>query len=142
MQDDKDDGASWMIEQGIADGGMPYPEIPGIEEALATIPESGDAETTDRRSSGQTNASEASALQEMLVATMNPAATNAWVEQALAEFERALAFNPEDYEVRAALARPKPRKKTRPSRRAVEKRLAAKRRRADVKKDRGPVRDG
>jgi ribosome-associated protein len=44
--------------------------------------------------------------------------------------------------LRAALARPKPRKKTRPSRRAVEKRLAAKRRRADVKKDRGPVRDG
>ncbi len=43
--------------------------------------------------------------------------------------------------VRAALVKPKPRKKTRPSRRAVEKRLAAKRRRADIKKDRGPVTD-
>ena len=44
--------------------------------------------------------------------------------------------------VRAALVKPKPRKKTRPTRRAVEKRLADKRRRADIKKDRGPVRDG
>ena len=44
--------------------------------------------------------------------------------------------------VRSALARPTARKKTRPSRRAVEKRLADKRRRGDIKKDRGPVRDG
>lgn len=43
--------------------------------------------------------------------------------------------------VRAALVRPKARKKTRPSRRAVEQRLADKRRRADIKKDRGPVGD-
>ncbi len=43
--------------------------------------------------------------------------------------------------VQAALVEPKPRKKTRPSRRAVEKRLSEKRRRADIKKDRGPVRD-
>ncbi len=40
-----------------------------------------------------------------------------------------------------ALVEPKPRKKTRPSRRSVEKRLAEKRHRADIKKDRGPVRD-
>ena len=43
--------------------------------------------------------------------------------------------------VRAALVTPKPRKQTRPSRRAVEKRLTDKRRRAGIKKDRGPVRD-
>jgi ribosome-associated protein len=43
--------------------------------------------------------------------------------------------------LRTALLKPKARKKTRPSRRAVEKRLANKRRRADIKKDRGPVRD-
>ena len=40
-----------------------------------------------------------------------------------------------------ALIEPKPRKKTRPSRRSVEKRLAEKRHRADIKRDRGPVRD-
>ena len=43
--------------------------------------------------------------------------------------------------LQAALVEPKPRKKTRPSRRSVEKRLSEKRRRADIKKDRGPVRD-
>ena len=43
--------------------------------------------------------------------------------------------------VRSALAKPKPRRKTRPTRRSVEKRLTDKRRRADIKKDRGPVRD-
>lgn len=44
--------------------------------------------------------------------------------------------------LQAALIEPKPRKKTRPSRRSVEKRLAEKRHRADIKKDRGPIRDG
>ncbi len=43
--------------------------------------------------------------------------------------------------LQSALIVPKPRKKTRPSRRSVEKRLAEKRHRADIKKDRGPVRD-
>ena len=43
--------------------------------------------------------------------------------------------------VRSALAKPKPRRKTRPTRKSVEKRLTDKRRRADIKKDRGPVRD-
>lgn len=43
--------------------------------------------------------------------------------------------------LQAALIKPKPRKKTRPSRGSVEKRLAEKRRRADIKKERGRVRD-
>ena len=43
--------------------------------------------------------------------------------------------------LRAALVEPKPRTATKPPRRAAEKRLAAKRRRGDLKKDRGPVRD-
>lgn len=43
--------------------------------------------------------------------------------------------------LQSALYEPKPRRKTRPSRRSVEKRLAEKRHRADIKKDRGPVRD-
>ncbi len=43
--------------------------------------------------------------------------------------------------LRLALIEPRPRKKTRPSRRSVEKRLAEKRHRADIKRDRGPVRD-
>ncbi|HVV81611.1 MAG TPA: alternative ribosome rescue aminoacyl-tRNA hydrolase ArfB [Kofleriaceae bacterium] len=43
--------------------------------------------------------------------------------------------------VRAALVRPKPRKATKPSRRAKERRLGAKKRRADVKSGRGRVSD-
>ncbi len=43
--------------------------------------------------------------------------------------------------VRAALIEPKPRKKTRPSRRAEQQRIDAKRKRAAVKRDRGRVRD-
>ena len=43
--------------------------------------------------------------------------------------------------IRGALTEPKPRKKRRPGRRAEEQRLAAKRRRAELKRDRGRVRD-
>lgn len=43
--------------------------------------------------------------------------------------------------LQAALVEPKPRKETKPPRRAVQKRLAEKRHRADIKKDRGRVRD-
>ena len=43
--------------------------------------------------------------------------------------------------VRAALVKPKSRKKTRPSRRAEQQRLEAKRKRSAVKRDRRPVRD-
>ena len=43
--------------------------------------------------------------------------------------------------LRAALLVPKTRRETRPPRRAAEKRLSEKRHRADIKKDRGRIRD-
>jgi uncharacterized membrane protein len=48
-----------MIEEGLVSGGIPWPDAPGIEEALATIPGSSEA---DQPVSGDTSGDSAEAL--------------------------------------------------------------------------------
>lgn len=73
-----------LIEEGLAQGGMPYPAIPGIEDALATIPDFGDPtdpDTTTTTSIGETSTTSDGTTTTTAVDPFVPAEDETWQDK-------------------------------------------------------------